>query len=90
MDISWRTWLLTILVFLVAGIGLMVLVTGTAENRAKECSIQCKAEGKLPVFMPPGTMGQTVETGSSSSDWRIAFENCRCVASSTGVTPPKQ
>jgi len=85
MDINWRPWLLTISVFIVVAIGLMVLITETAENRAKECSIRCKAEGKLPIFMPPGTMGQTIESGSSSSDWRIAFEHCRCISSPSAI-----
>jgi hypothetical protein len=92
MDLSRRTWLALILAFLMVGVGLMLLVEREAENRAKSCAAQCKAEGKRALYLPPGTMGQTVEGGSTGgSDWRMAFENCHCVSSSTGaVSAPKQ
>jgi hypothetical protein len=91
MEISRGTWLATVLVFVIVGLGLMLLIEGEAKNRAKACAIQCKAEGKRPFYVPPGTMGQTVESGSESGDWRMAFENCRCVSASTGTgNPPRQ
>jgi len=77
MDYSPRQWIVGAAIFLLAGLGLMKLVVVTSEIRSDACEEYCTAQGKNSISLPAGTMGQTVESGSTG-DWRTDSQTCRC------------
>ena len=86
MEFSLRTWIIGIAIFILAGFGLMQLVVQGTENRVKSCEAHCTSEGKRAVSLPIGTMGKTIESGSTG-DWRMDAKTCQCIS---GADTPKQ
>lgn len=75
----------SVLVFSLAGVGLMLLVQKSSESERERCSEFCKAKGYGSINAPTGTAGRLVDGSSIPTDVQ---SYCRCISGDVkGVVP---